>query len=211
MNVHTKSGVVLEFKLHGDLFLADFRPYITDRAFAGMTVEQREAMLNKAMVKSAKEAGQFIKNAGYPSEQAAINLVRSGNIMNVPVEVQDIKNYFEIYGTPIAAIRVRTTQDGHITRRDTFDAGLMEQITVKEMVADVMHVAGSKFVNSLASPLQILLVIPTTSLSRLSLGRALQVHVNLLRMFDFDARVIFVDPFKYCHPVDEHPGIEGHG
>jgi len=107
-NVHTKVGIVLEFKLRGDLYLADFRPYITDRAFAGMTVQQREAMFNKAMVKSAKDAGVFIKNAGHPSQQAAINLVRSGNIMNVPVEVQDIKNYFEIYGTPIAAIRGRT-------------------------------------------------------------------------------------------------------
>jgi len=208
MNVHTKSGVVLEFKLHGDLFLADFRPYITDRAFAGMTVEQREAMFNKAMVKSAKEAGQFIKNAGYPSEQAAINLVRSGNIMNVPVEVQDIKNYFEIYGTPIAAIRGRTTQDGHITRRDTFDAGLMEQI-VQEMVADVMHVAGAKFVISLASPLQILLVIPTPSPSRLALGRALQEHINLIRMFGFDARIVFVDPFKSLVGLrGSIPGVE---
>ena len=60
----------------------------------------------------------------------------------------------------------------------------------------MMHVAGAKFVISLASPLQILLVIPTPSLSRLSLGRALQEHVNLLRMFGFDARIIFVDPFK---------------
>ena len=74
-----------------------------------MTTEEREAMFNKAMVKSAKEAGKFIKNAGYPLEQAAINLVRSGNIMNVPIEVQDVKNYFEVYGTPIAAIRGRTT------------------------------------------------------------------------------------------------------
>jgi len=106
--VHSKVGD-LEFKQRGDLYLADFRPYITDRALIGMTTEEREAMFNKAMVKSAKEAGKFIKNAGYPSEQAAINLVRSGNIMNVPIEVQDVKNYFEVYGTPIAAIRGRTT------------------------------------------------------------------------------------------------------
>jgi len=203
--VHSKVGD-LEFKQRGDLYLADFRPYITDRALVGMTRQEREAMFNMAMVKSAKEAGKFIKNAGYPSEQAAIDLVRSGNITNVPVEVQDIKNYFEIYGTPTAAIRGRTTQDGHITRRDTFDSGLMEQITVQEMVADIMHVAGAKFMVSLASPLQILLVVPTPSMSRVALGRALQEHINLIRMFGFDARIVFVDPLVGLR--GSIPGVE---
>jgi len=186
----------LEFKQHGDLYLADFRPYITDRALIGMTTQQREAMFNKAMVKSAKEAGDFIKNAGYPSEQAAINLVRSGNIMNIPIEVQDVRNYFEIYGTTVAAIRGRTTQDRHITKRDTFDWGLMEHITIQEMVADVMQVAGTKFLVTLASPLQILLVVPTPSMSGVALGRALQEHINLIRMFGFEVLIVFVDPFK---------------
>jgi len=63
--------------------------------------------------------------------------------------VQDIKNYFEIYGTPIAAVRGRTTQDKHITRRDDYDFGIKEQVTIQEMVVDIMHVAGVKFMVSL--------------------------------------------------------------
>jgi len=110
--------------------------------------------------------------------------------------VQDIKHYFEIYGTPIAAIRGRTTQDKYITRRDDFDSGLLEQVTMQEMVADIMHVAGAKFMVSLSSPLQIVLMVPTPSLSKIALGRALQQHIDLLRMFKFNARIVFVDPFK---------------
>ena len=54
-----------------------------------------------------------------------------------------------------------------------------------------------------------LLVIPTPSLSRLSLGWTLQEHVNLLRMFGFDALIIFVDPFKSLVGLrGSIPGVE---
>jgi len=194
-NLHAKNGNI-KFVLKGDLYLADFREYVTDRAISAMTTKQREEMFERSVVKRAQEAGTFIRSAGYPSEQAAINLVRSGNINNIPVQVSDIKNYFEIYGVPIAAIRGRTTQDKHITVREDFDYGLKEQVTIQEMVADIIHVAGVKFMVSLSSPLQIVLMVPTPSLSKLALGKALQQHLDLLRMFGFDARIVFVDPFK---------------
>jgi len=115
--IHLAKGDIT-FVQRGDLYLADFSDHITDRALSGMTTKEREEMYENSVVKRAQEAGAFIRNAGYPFEQAAINLVRSGNINNIPVQVQDIKNYFEIYGTPIAAIRGRTTQDRHITVRE---------------------------------------------------------------------------------------------
>ena len=138
--VHTTHGDI-EFTQKGDLYLEDFREYLTNRAISAMTTKEREGLFEKTVVKKAKQAGTFIKNAGYPSEQAAINLIRSGNINNAPIDVQDIKNYYEIYGTPIATIRGRTTQDKHITKKDTFDEGLKEQITMQEMIADIIHVA----------------------------------------------------------------------
>jgi len=116
----------IEFIQRGDLYLADFRDHVINRAISAMTTKDREVLFEKAVVKKAQQAGTFIKNTGYPSEQAAISLIRSGNINNAPIEVQDIKNNVEIYGTPIAAIRGRTTQDRHVTRRDTFDTGLKE-------------------------------------------------------------------------------------
>ena len=64
---------------------------------------------------------------------------------------------------------------------------MKEQITVQEMVVDIMHVAGVKFMVSLSSHLQIVLMVPTPSLSKLALGKALQQHIDLLRMFGFDA------------------------
>jgi len=199
----------IKFYQRGDLYLADFRDFVTNRAIAAMTTQQREQLFDKAQVKRAQEAGTFIRSAGFPSEQAAINLVRSGNINNVPIEVQDIKNYFEIYGTPFASIRGKTTQDKHITKRDVYDDGLREQVTLQEQVSDVMYVARKKFLISLLSPLQVIVVVPLASLSQEVLGRALQDHIDLVRMFGFNVRIVFVDPFKSLVALrDRIPGVE---
>jgi len=174
-----------------------------------MTTEEREALFDKSTVKRTQEAGTFIINAGYPSEHVAIDLVRNGNINNVPFDVQDVKNYFEIYGTPVAAIRGKTTENKSITKRDNYDSGLREQITIQEQISDVMHVAGRKFLVSMMSPLQIVLAVPITVMRREALGKSLQSHVDLVRMFGFDVRIIFVDPFKALAGLrGSIPGVE---
>jgi len=67
---------------------------------------------------------------------------------------------------------------------------------MQEMVVDIMHVAGSKFMVSLSSPLQIVLVMPTSSMSMQALGKAMQQHIDIIRMFGFNVRIVLVDPFK---------------
>jgi len=127
----------------------------------------------------------------------------------VPIEVQDVKNFFEIYGTPIAAIRGKTTQDHHIFKKDNYDSGLREQITIQEQISDIMHVAGRKYLVSLVTPLQVVLVVPVTSLSREALGRVMQQHIDLVRMFGFEVRIIFVDRFKSLVGLrGSIPGVE---
>ena len=155
---HTLKGDIL-FYQRGDLYLADFRDHLTQRALSGMTTAEREQLFDKSTVKRAQEAGQFIRSAGFPSEQTAINLVRSGNINNLPIEVQDIRNFFEIYGTPIPAIRGKTTQDHHVFKKDNYDSGLREQVTIQEQISDIMHVAGRKYLISMVTPLQVVLVV----------------------------------------------------
>ena len=206
--VHSRLGDI-EFYQRGDLYLADFRPYVTDRALNGMTTQERDALFDKATVKRAQEAGVFVRNAGYPSEQVAINLVRSGNINNMPIDVQDVKNFFEIYGTPVAAIRGKTTENKSITGRDNYDSGLREQITIQEQISDVMYLAGRKFLVSMMCPLQVVVVVPITALKREALGKAVQSHIDLVRMFGFDVRIIFVDPFKALAGLrGSIPGVE---
>jgi len=58
-------------------------------------------------------------------------------------------------------------------------------------------------------PLQVVLVVAITVMKREALGRALQSHVDLVRMFGFDVRIIFVDPFKALAGLrGSIPGVE---
>jgi len=150
-----------------------------------------------------------MRNAGFPSEKTAIDLVRSGNINNIPINVQDVKNYFEIYGTPVAAVRGRTVENKKIIDRDDYDSGLKEQVTIQEPTSDIIHIATKKYLISLVCPLQVVLVVPITSMSRQALGQAMQQHVDLVRMFGFDARIIFVDPLRALAGLrGAIPGVE---
>jgi len=206
--MQTQSGDI-EFHMKGDLYVADFRDYITDQAIAGMTTSQREALFDKTTVKRAQEAGAFVRSAGFPSEKTAIDLVRGGNINNVPINVQDVKNYFEIYGTPVAALRGRTVENKKITDKDDYDSGLKEQVTMQEQTSDIIHIATKKYLISLVCPLQVLLVLPIASMSRQALGQAMQQHVDLVRMFGFNVRIIFVDPLRALAGLrGTIPGVE---
>ena len=99
--------------------MADFSEWITPNALSFMTKEERESMFTKKQVRAAQMAGEFIRNAGFPSETEAIKMVRDGNLKDLPVEVNDVKSYFEIYGSPIESVKGKPlperTSTGEIT------------------------------------------------------------------------------------------------
>jgi len=80
---------------------------------------------------------------------------------------------------------------------------------MQEQVSDVMYVARRKFLISLLSPLQVIVAVPLVSLSQDVLGRALQDHIDVVRMFGFNVRIVFVDPFKSLVALrGSIPGVE---
>ena len=206
--VHMR-GRNLVFYKKNKLFVADFSDWINAEGSAFITTKQNESLHTKQEVEGAKKAAEFIKAAGYPSQKAAIDMVRDGNINNMPFGVSDIKSYFDIYGTPVEAVRGKTTALKQVNRRDTFDDGIKEQRTLQVMVADIMHAGGYKFVVSFSKPLMLTLSNVTTSLTRAALGVCIQNHLDVLRIFGFDARMIKVDPLKALASLKgAYPGVE---
>jgi hypothetical protein len=63
-----------------------------------MTAEEHEHMYTRMEVKHALQAKEFIKSSDYSSRNEAIHLIRDGNINNIPVSVQDVNSYYDIYG-----------------------------------------------------------------------------------------------------------------
>jgi len=199
----------ITFRQRNKLYVADFPPWTAQESHSYITTEQLEAWYTKQELDGAKRAEEFINAAGFPSEKAAIDLVRDGNIKGLKVDVTDIKNYFKIYGVPVEAIRGKTTKEKSVNKSDDFDEGIREQRTMQIMTADIMHAGEHKFVVSVSKPLMLLLSNPTTSLSRTALGTCLQQHLDVLRIFGYDVKVIKVDPLKALAGLrGSIPGIE---
>ena len=208
--VHMPERDVIFYK-KDRIYLADFRDWIggDDAPICLVTTSKNEEKYTKKQVDKAKEVGEFIKNAGFPSEGEAIKLARGGNIDILPITPTDIKLYYEIYGSPVEAVRRKTTASKNVNKSDTYDPVLKEQITIQEMTADTMHAGGKKFLISVSKPLKLTLIAPVPTLGRISLGRALQDHLDVLRTFSFDVRLVRVDPLKALAGLrGSFPGVE---
>jgi Arginine methyltransferase-interacting protein, contains RING Zn-finger len=204
----------LVFNRRNKLYVADFSDWIKQdfeesyAAICMMTVAEKEHMYTKKEVEGAKKAGEFIRNAGYPSKGEAVNLVRDGNIENVPVSVQDIRTFYDIYGEPVEAVRGKMTKKKRAAREE-MDPSVREERRIQVMTSDVMHINGENFLVSVASPLELTMATHLTSQSKPKLGEGLQAHINLLRSFGFDVRMVTVDPQKGLLALrGSFPGVE---
>jgi hypothetical protein len=173
-----------------------------------VTVVERESLYSRKQVRRALEAGEYLRALGYPSLQDAVNIVRDGNVRNVPYSIEDLRRFFDIYGARIPALRGKTTRR-HVKGTMMEDTEAKLQLTKQVMVADVMHVTGEKFLVSVSSPLEILLVKHVASLSVASLGAGVQSHINTLRSRGFEPIRVMIDPHKSLVALQEaFPGVE---
>jgi hypothetical protein len=130
---------------------------------------------------------------GYPSEAEAIHIVSDRNVSHIPYALDDVKRLYDTYGPQVPGLRGRTAMK-HARRQVTPDSLNEMQITNQELVADVMHIAKEKFLISISSPLELLLIYHIKKQSAQKLGHALQQHVNTLYSRGFEPKCVLVDP-----------------
>lgn len=175
----------LVFERRGKLYIGDFSDWINDGYQKNQqelslvtTTRDREHLYTKKELKGANQAKEFLKNAGFPSENEAIHLIRDGNIQNVPVSVQDVKNCFDIYGPPVAMVRGKTTRKKDNVN-DHVDVGIKEERKIQTMASDIMNVNEESFLISVASPLEITIASHVVNQTKTKLGEAVQAQINL--------------------------------
>ena len=71
---------------------------------------------------------------------------------------------------------------------------LCEQHTRQELVMNIMFLAKEKFLISIASPLELIIVSAVGSMTRESLGSSKQAQVTLLHSHAFEPYLIKIDP-----------------
>ncbi len=170
----------LVFVRKGMFYVGDFRDWLEDRDYTSeihdddthvisntssyvyASISSEELYTSKE-VKKAKEAGDFIAKAGYPSLEEAIHMVTDGNIMGLSIDSSDVRRYFNLYGPHTAGVKGKTTTPSHPSTPSSPDPALKEQISEQTMIADIMDIDGQKFLVSLSLPLGLLAVSYVTS------------------------------------------------
>ena len=90
------------FQRRNKLYIADFSDWVRDNykeseeILAGIAVSEREHLYMRKERKRAIEAGEFIKNAGFPSQGEVIAMARDRNLKKFPHNANNIKRHFEI-------------------------------------------------------------------------------------------------------------------
>jgi hypothetical protein len=201
----------ITFKRREGMYVADFSEWLVEDEervvevstdLCLVTVEERESLYSRKQVRRALEAGEHLRALGYPSLQDAVNIVRDGNVRNVPYSIEDVRRFFNIYGTQNPALRGKTTRR-HAKGTTMEDTKAKLQLTNQVMVANIMHVAGEMFLVSVSSPLEIILVKHIASLSAASLGAGVQSHINTLRSRGFEPIRVMIDPHKSLVALQE--------
>lgn len=104
----------------------------------------------------ALTAKRMIASLGYPPMQVAIQQVRA--MRNCPVNEQDVRRCFDIYGAPVQHIKGSTKKQ--TASHSTVDLGVtqIQREQIAEM--DLMFYGGSVFLVAILTPLEYSLCIP---------------------------------------------------
>ena len=96
----------IHFRRVGNFYIADIsewsRPKTYDTYLSG---KENGARLTNTDMKRALLARDFLANAGYPSERQAVDMVTTGNILNLSITAKDVRNAYRIWGKDAAYVR----------------------------------------------------------------------------------------------------------
>jgi hypothetical protein len=90
------------FSRREKMYVADFSDWLAvdqqrvKQLYTGlslMTVSDKENLYTRKEVCRALEAGEFPKALGYPSERDALEVLRAGNVRNIPHSPDDIRRF----------------------------------------------------------------------------------------------------------------------
>ncbi len=191
------------FTKRGKHYVAD----TTDVVQVYTTAKENEQLYTKSELKTAKEAYEFLRNSGYPSQEEAIHLIQDGNIFGLPhLTREDVQRAYDIYGVPPEYVRGKMT--ARTTKHMPVDPTAVMQEKLQVLYTDVMHIDGHKFLVSVVEPLQLTIQAHLQNETATQLGLGIQGHLGILRARGFQPTTIFTDPQAgFRTLVGQFPGV----
>jgi hypothetical protein len=177
------------FTKRGKHYIAD----CTDVIQVYTMAVENEQLYTRAKIKNAKEAYDFLKNSGYPSQEEAIHILQDGNIFGLPhFTRQDIQRAYDIYGIPLEYVHGKMT--ARLVGPTPVDHTAVMKEKLQVMYMDVMHIDGQKFLISVVEPLQLTIQAHIQNETASQLGLGIQGHLGVLRSRGFQPTTIYTDP-----------------
>ena len=144
-----------------------------------------------AEIKSAKQAYQFLINAGFPSKGQAIELLTGGDLSKCPITKKDVLRAFELFGEHPARIKGTLENRKVGLAPDDFDKPLVrEKLT---FYSDIVTIESQEFLITIAQPVHLIQCTPLARCDGPTCFIELGNHIAKLRAERYDVAEVIVD------------------
>ena len=182
----------------------------SDFIAAVTTVEQNKLGYSKREVRDATVARDFIRRMGYPSIPDAIDMVKSGSILECPVTVQDIIRAQEIFGPDIAVLKGKTTRKKSKPIKFDYLPKPKGITSVQNLHADILFVDGMPHLLTVSQPLNMKMCVDLEGKrDKETLGNAMMKMINQYRSRGFTIDKVLHDSEKGIDACKELLYAEG--
>ena len=157
-------------------------------------------------LKQAELARVFIQRLGFPSNQAVVNLLQNGSILNVPVSSSDVRRAENIFGPNLPSLKGKTMKKKTSPAKglEFFESQVQK---IQEMHSDFFHVNEQTFLISVIRPLDLTLTSKVKSLKKKDMKKAFESQLNLITSRNFKVSHIYTDGGISC--LSEFFGARG--
>lgn len=191
----------LVFYKNNKLYVIDGSAWISEGSLEeashplALATVKREEVLGSATKPNARavEAKDFVRRAGFPSQEEAVHLSKDGNFDSMPINVIDIRTGFHELGEHTASIRGKMTKR-KVSWSQQADPDLIEENKMQIMITDVMEIDSILFLLSIFSPLDVTFSSNIPDTKEEAIVRAIQAQLDLLHNWQFDRNLIVCDP-----------------
>jgi hypothetical protein len=143
-------------RVDNGMYIATIQPIA--RAFTA-TVSDREALYDKRQVAGAQRAREFLRRAGFPSLQTAVQMLRSGMVPDTDITAQDLYRSNAIYGNEIAVVKGKHKERKEKPPSERYEAARDLPVQREQVLfADIATIEGTKYLVSISVPLGLIMV-----------------------------------------------------
>lgn len=208
LRVHVSADKAITFhRVNNGMYIATIPP--VPHAFVSL-VSDREALYDKRQVAAARRARDFLRRAGFPSLQTAIQMLRSGMVPDTDITAQDLYRANAIYGNEIAIIKGKHKERKEKPLPDRYEAARDLPVQRDQVLfADIAAVEGTRYLVSISVPLGLIIVSSLTDKTTKTIATELHRFVQRYTARGFAVTKVVTDS-EECFAAAS-PALEGAG